>query len=140
MKGADFEEESALSVLNLFSELEDLDSIAPNWVSDLEFSFRNTKSTELKRRSLELAEKKKEKRFVYSVISALTDPDFETRQSAFRCVQVFRDDRAMPNVLDLANSTNPVFREYFLEAAIWIKDERVQNLISKFASDDSPGI
>ncbi|PJZ68036.1 hypothetical protein CH373_18210, partial [Leptospira perolatii] len=26
------------------------------------------------------------------------------------------------------------------EAAIWIKDERVQNLISKFASDDSPAL
>ncbi|WP_425460224.1 HEAT repeat domain-containing protein [Leptospira semungkisensis] len=133
-------EDSIFAILSLYSELEDLDSLAPTWAQELDSTFKNTKNVEIQRRVLELADKRKEKRLIYAVIAGLTHTDFEVRQFAYRYVQAIKDDRAMPHVLDLAISTNPVYREYFLEASIWIKDERVQNLINKFSADDSPAL
>ncbi len=133
-------EDTIFAVLALFSELEDLDSLAPVWASELDTTFKNTKNVEIQRRILELAERKKEKRLIYAVIAGVTHSEFEVRQLAYRYVQTVKDDRAMPHVLDLAVSSNPVYREYFLESSVWIKDERVQNLIQKFATDDSPAL
>ncbi|TGK22423.1 HEAT repeat domain-containing protein [Leptospira fluminis] len=136
----DTREDTLFAILDLFSETEDLDSLAPNWSSECESLFKITKKIEIRKRVLDLAEKKKEKRLIYVVIEGLTHTDFELRQIAYRNVQLMKDDRAMPYVLDLANSPNPIFREYFLESSVWIKDERVQNLIQKFASDESPAL
>ncbi|EQA45799.1 HEAT repeat protein [Leptospira broomii serovar Hurstbridge str. 5399] len=133
-------EDTQFAILGLFSEIDELDSLAPNWSAESEVLFKITKNVELQKRILELAEKKKEKRLIYAVITGLTHTDYELRQIAYRCVQNMKDDRAMPNVLDLANSPNPIYREYFLESSVWIKDERVQNLINKFSSDESPAL
>ncbi|XDD59549.1 HEAT repeat domain-containing protein [Leptospira sp. WS58.C1] len=136
----DAREDSIFASIALFVELEDLDSLAPSWANELDTVFKTTRNTEIQTRILELADRKKEKRLIYAVIAGLTHTDFEVRQSSYRYVQGIKDDRAMPHVLDLAVSTNPVYREYFLESAIWIKDERVQNLIGKFATDDIPAL
>nr|WP_207766289.1 HEAT repeat domain-containing protein [Leptospira wolffii] len=133
-------EDSIFAILSLYSELEDLDNLAPTWAPELDATFKNTKNVEIQRRILELAERKKEKRLIYAVIAGLTHSEFEVRQLAYRYVQTIKDDRAMPHVLDMAISSNPIYREYFLESSVWIKDERVQNLIQKFSSDDSPGL
>ncbi|EMF72648.1 hypothetical protein LEP1GSC148_3479 [Leptospira interrogans serovar Canicola str. LT1962] len=53
------EEKAQIAILKLFSELEDLDGLAPNWVVVLDLVFQKTTNVNLKKEILLLAEKKK---------------------------------------------------------------------------------
>lgn len=128
------------AILRLFSELEDLDSSAPNWVGVLDSVFQKTTNVALKKEILLLAERKKEKRLIYSVIAALGDPETELRSLSYRLMQLLKDDRALPILLDMSLSKDPVQRLYFLESSLIIKDERIQNQIHKLANDESSGV
>nr|WP_246057591.1 HEAT repeat domain-containing protein [Leptospira gomenensis] len=134
------DEKVQFAVLRLFFDLEDLDSHAPNWVSVLDSVFQKTTNVALKKEILLLAEKKKEKRLIYSVIAALGDPETELRSLSYRLMQLLKDDRALPILLDMSLSKDPVQRLYFLESSLIIKDERIQNQIHKLANDESSGV
>lgn len=120
--------------------MEDLDGLAPNWVNVLDSSFQKTTNVTLKKEILLLAEKKKEKRLIYSVIAAFSDPETEVRMLSYKLMQLLKDDRALPILLDMSLSKDPVQRLYFLESSLIIKDERIQNQIHKLANDESAGV
>lgn len=134
------EEKAQIAILKLFSELEDLDGLAPNWVVVLDLVFQKTTNVNLKKEILLLAEKKKEKRLIYSVIAAFSDPETQVRTLSYRLMNLLKDDRALPILLDMSLSKDPVHRMYFLESSLIIKDERIQNQIHKLANDESPGV
>lgn len=134
------EEKVQFAILKLFGDLDDLDSVASNWVGALDSVFQKTTNVSLKKEILLLAEKKKEKRLIYSVIAAMTDPETELRILSYRLMQLLKDDRALPVLLDLSLSKDPVQRLYFLESSLIIKDERIQNQIHKLANDESSGV
>ncbi|TGK23140.1 HEAT repeat domain-containing protein [Leptospira yasudae] len=134
------DEKVQLAILRLFGEYEDLDSIAPNWTSALDAVFQKTTNDLLKKEILLLAEKKKEKRLIYSVIAAFSDPSTQVRMLSYRLMHLLKDDRALPILLDMSLSKDPVQRMYFLEASLIIKDERIQTQIHKLANDESPGV
>ncbi|TGM58470.1 HEAT repeat domain-containing protein [Leptospira adleri] len=138
---ADSSDEKVQSaILKLFGEMEDLDGLAPNWVNVLDSSFQKTTNVTLKKEILLLAEKKKEKRLIYSVIAAFSDPETEVRMLSYKLMQLLKDDRALPILLDMSLSKDPVQRLYFLESSLIIKDERIQNQIHKLANDESAGV
>lgn len=138
---ADSSDEKVQSaILKLFGEIEDLDGLAPNWVNVLDSSFQKTANVTLKKEILLLAEKKKEKRLIYSVIAAFSDPETEVRMLSYKLMQLLKDDRALPILLDMSLSKDPVQRLYFLESSLIIKDERIQNQIHKLANDESAGV
>lgn len=134
------DERVQLAILRLFGELEDLDGPAPNWVNVLDSTFQKTTNVILKKEILLLAEKKKEKRLIYSVIAAFSDPETEVRMLSYKLMQLLKDDRALPILLDMSLSKDPVQRLYFLESSLIIKDERIQNQIHKLANDESAGV
>ncbi|PJZ31219.1 hypothetical protein CH378_03195 [Leptospira kmetyi] len=134
------EERTQIAVLKLFSELDELDSLAPNWVNALDAVFQKTTNVTLKKEILLLAEKKKEKRLIYSVIAAFSDPETPVRTLSYRLMHLLKDDRALPILLDMSLSKDPVQRMYFLESSLIIKDERIQNQIHKLANDESSGV
>lgn len=55
-------------------------------------------------------------------------------------MNLLKDDRALPILLDMSLSKDPVHRMYFLESSLIIKDERIQNQIHKLANDESSGV
>nr|WP_232380460.1 HEAT repeat domain-containing protein [Leptospira ainlahdjerensis] len=134
------DEKVQLAILKLFGELDDLDGLAQNWVSVLDSIFQKTTNVILKKEILLLAEKKKEKRLIYSVITAFTDPEAEVRLLSYKLMQLLKDDRALPILLDMSLSKDPVQRSYFLESSLIIKDERIQNQIHKLSNDESSGV
>ncbi|WP_427854340.1 HEAT repeat domain-containing protein [Leptospira tipperaryensis] len=134
------DEKVQLAILKLFGELDDLDGLAQNWVNVLDSTFQKTTNVILKKEILLLAEKKKEKRLIYSVIAAFADPETEVRLLSYKLMQLLRDDRALPILLDMSLSKDPVQRLYFLESSLIIKDERIQNQIHKLANDESAGV
>ncbi|WP_429945498.1 HEAT repeat domain-containing protein [Leptospira stimsonii] len=134
------EEKVQLAILKLFGELDDLDGLAQNWVNVLDSAFQKTTNVTLKKEILLLAEKKKEKRLIYSVIAAFTDPETEVRLLSYKLMQLLKDDRALPILLDMSLSKDPVQRLYFLESSLIIKDERIQNQIHKLVNDESAGV
>lgn len=54
------DEKAQIAILKLFSELDDLDALAPNWIGVLDLVFQKTTNVTLKKEILLLAEKKKE--------------------------------------------------------------------------------
>lgn len=129
-----------IAILKLFAELDELDVLAPNWVGVLDSIFQKTNNVKLKKEILLLAEKKKEKRLIYSVIAAFNDPETSIRGLSYRLMYLLKDDRALPILLDMSLSKDPVQRMYFLESSLIIKDERIQNQIYKLANDESAGV
>lgn len=134
------EEKVQIAILKLFAELDELDILAPNWVGVLDSIFQKTNNVKLKKEILLLAEKKKEKRLIYSVIAAFNDPETSIRGLSYRLMYLLKDDRALPILLDMSLSKDPVQRMYFLESSLIIKDERIQNQIYKLANDESAGV
>ncbi|AXR60524.1 HEAT repeat domain-containing protein [Leptospira mayottensis] len=134
------EEKVQIAILKLFAELDELDVLAPNWVGVLDSIFQKTNNVKLKKEILLLAEKKKEKRLIYSVIAAFNDPETSIRGLSYRLMYLLKDDRALPILLDMSLSKDPVQRMYFLESSLIIKDERIQNQIYKLANDESAGV
>ncbi|EMJ91869.1 HEAT repeat domain-containing protein [Leptospira alstonii] len=134
------DEKVQYAILKLFSELDDLDVLAPNWVGVLDLVFQKTTNVTLKKEILLLAEKKREKRLIYSVIAAFNDPETSVRTLSYRLMHLLKDDRALPILLDMSLSKDPVQRMYFLESSLIIKDERIQNQIHKLANDESSGV
>ncbi|WP_429947242.1 HEAT repeat domain-containing protein [Leptospira stimsonii] len=134
------DEKVQLAILKLFGELDDLDGLAQDWVNVLDSFFQKTTNVILKKEILLLAEKKKEKRLIYSVIAAFTDTETEVRLLSYKLMQLLRDDRALPILLDMSLSKDPVQRLYFLESSLIIKDERIQNQIHKLVNDESAGV
>ncbi|WP_323374673.1 HEAT repeat domain-containing protein [Leptospira borgpetersenii] len=134
------EEKVQIAILKLFAELDELDILAPNWVGVLDSVFQNTTNVTLRKEILLLTEKKKEKRLIYSVIAAFTDPETSIRALAYRLMYLLKDDRALPVLLDMSLSKDPLQRMYFLESSLIIKDERIQNQIHKLANDESSGV
>lgn len=134
------EEKVQIAILKLFAELDELDILAPNWVGVLDSVFQNTTNVTLRKEILLLTEKKKEKRLIYSVIAAFNDPETSIRALAYRLMYLLKDDRALPVLLDLSLSKDPLQRMYFLESSLIIKDERIQNQIHKLANDESSGV
>ncbi|MDI7187189.1 HEAT repeat domain-containing protein [Leptospira santarosai] len=134
------DEKTQIAILKLFAELEELDVLAPNWVGVLDSAFQKTTNVTLKKEILLLAEKKREKRLIYSVIAAFSDPETSVRALSYRLMYLLKDDRALPILLDMSLSKDPVQRTYFLESSLIIKDERIQNQIHKLANDESSGV
>ncbi|EMY78657.1 HEAT repeat protein [Leptospira weilii serovar Ranarum str. ICFT] len=134
------DEKAQIAILKLFSELDDLDALAPNWIGVLDLVFQKTTNVTLKKEILLLAEKKKEKRLIYPVIAAFGDPETSVRTLSYRLMHLLKDDRALPILLDMSLSKDPVQRMYFLESSLIIKDERIQNQIHKLANDESSGV
>lgn len=134
------EEKVQIAILKLFAELDELDILAPNWVGVLDSVFQNTTNVTLRKEILLLTEKKKEKRLIYSVIAAFNDPETLIRALAYRLMYLLKDDRALPVLLDMSLSKDPLQRMYFLESSLIIKDERIQNQIHKLANDESSGV
>nr|WP_085988798.1 HEAT repeat domain-containing protein [Leptospira sp. P2653] len=134
------EEKAQIAILKLFAELDELDVLAPNWVGVLDSTFQKTTNVNLRKEILLLAEKKKEKRLIYSVIAAFNDPETSIRALSYRLMYLLKDDRALPILLDMSLSKDPAQRMYFLESSLIIKDERIQNQIHKLANDESAGV
>lgn len=134
------EEKVQIAILKLFAELDELDILAPNWAGVLDSVFQNTTNVTLRKEILLLTEKKKEKRLIYSVIAAFNDPETSIRALAYRLMYLLKDDRALPVLLDMSLSKDPLQRMYFLESSLIIKDERIQNQIHKLANDESSGV
>ena len=123
-----------------FSYGTDIEKYNPNLIGDLEWVFDNTKNEANIVKVLHYAATYKEKRLMYHILDYITYRDATVREYTFRAIDSFKDDRALPFILELGSSDQPIHRYYYLESLNFINDERASMHVTKLLSDPSPAI
>ncbi|MBK8394088.1 MAG: HEAT repeat domain-containing protein [Leptospiraceae bacterium] len=123
-----------------FSFGADLEKFNPLFLEDLEWVFENTKNEANIIKILDFAAIHKEKRLMYQILNFITYRDATVREYTFKAIDSFKDDRALPFILELGSSDQPIHRYYYLESLNHINDERASMHVTKLLTDPSPAI
>ncbi len=123
-----------------FSFGADLEKYNPNFLEDLEWVFDNTKNEANIIKILHYAATYKEKRLIYNILDFIKYRDVTVREYTFKALDSFKDDRALPFILELGSSDQPINRYYYLESLNYINDERASMHVTKLLMDPSPAI
>lgn len=78
--------------------------------------------------------------FIIPIAEKITIPRAEVRTRAAQVLGEVRDDRMLPVILAMGNSTNPVHRIYFLEALNFIYDTRFQKTVISLLEDENKSV
>lgn len=123
-----------------FSYGPEIEKYNPKVIEDLEWVFDNSKNEDNIIKVLHYAATYKEKRLMYSILNFITYRDATVREYTFKAINNFRDDRALPFILELGSSDQPIHRYYYLESLNFIQDERASMHVTKLLTDPSPAI
>jgi HEAT repeat protein len=123
-----------------FSYGTEIEKYNPNLIEDLEWVFDNTKNEANIVKVLHYAATYKEKRLMYHILDYITYRDATVREFTFKAIDSFKDDRALPFILELGSSDQPIHRYYYLESLNFINDERASMHVTKLLGDPSPAI
>ena len=78
--------------------------------------------------------------FIIPIAEKIKAPRAEVRIKAAQILGLIRDDRMLPVILSMGNSTNPVHRIYFLEALNFIYDTRFQKTVISLLEDENKSV
>ncbi|NLV66416.1 MAG: HEAT repeat domain-containing protein [Spirochaetes bacterium] len=78
--------------------------------------------------------------FIIPIAEKVSAPRAGVRSRAAQVLGVVRDDRMLPEILSLGNSSNPVHRIYFLEALNFIYDTRFQKTVISLLDDENKSV
>ncbi len=123
-----------------FSYGPEIEKFNSNLIDDLEWVFDNTKNEANIVKVLHYAATYKEKRLMYHILDYITYRDATVREFTFKAIDSFKDDRALPFILELGSSDQPIHRYYYLESLNFINDERASMHVPKLLTDPSPAI
>jgi HEAT repeat protein len=123
-----------------FSYGPEIEKFNPSLIEDLEWVFDNTKNEANIIKVLHYAATYKEKRLMYHILDYITYRDATVREYTFKAIDSFKDDRALPFILELGSSDQPIHRYYYLESLNFINDERASMHVAKLLTDPSPAI
>lgn len=141
LKETDYSEDLQGIILDTYiSYGEDLPKFHSNYVEDLEWVLTTSKNEPNLVKVIKFANTLKEKRLIYPIIDLITYRDAEVRGQAFLALETFKDDRAIPYILELGNSEKPIYRYYYLEALNYMRDDRLSLHIPRLLNDPSPAI
>ncbi|HMV45440.1 MAG TPA: HEAT repeat domain-containing protein [Leptospiraceae bacterium] len=123
-----------------FSYGPEIEKYNPKIIEDLEWVFENTKNETNLIKVLHYAATYKEKRLMYHILDFIRYRDATVREFTFKAIDSFKDDRALPFILELGSSDQPILRYYYLESLNYINDERASMHVAKLLTDPSPAI
>lgn len=123
-----------------FSYGPEIETHNPKLIEDLEWVFDNTKNEANIIKVLHYAATYKEKRLMYHILDFIKYRDATVREFTFKAIDSFKDDRALPFILELGSSDQPIHRYYYLESLNFINDERASMHVAKLLNDPSPAI
>lgn len=78
--------------------------------------------------------------FIIPIAEKITVPRAEVRIKAAQVLGLIRDDKMLPVILSMGNSTNPVHRIYFLESLNFIYDVRFQKTVTALLEDENKSV
>ncbi len=134
--------EIQVAILDLYESYgSDLDTHLPDSIDDYEWYFQEKfQEEDVFVRLLNSFEKRRDRKFLYTVIPFVTHKSSEIREATYRYLNSIRDDRALPYIMELGNSEEPIYRYYYLEALQVIRDERTSVHVPKMLADLSPAL
>ncbi|MDH5716877.1 MAG: HEAT repeat domain-containing protein [Spirochaetia bacterium] len=90
--------------------------------------------------SIKTAGKIKEKELFYDIIVFIAFPLYEVRTETFKSLSQLKDDRMLPILINLVESSNPIEKTYALDAFSYIKDERIVSILIKALKDENKSV
>jgi HEAT repeat protein len=133
--------ETILEILNLYESYgSELSQVHPSFIDDYEWIVKNLNDETIVIQIIHFFKIRKDKSFFYPVTSLLTHRNSNVRLASYQYLETFKDDRALPYLMELGNSSKAIERFYYLEALNYIIDERASIHISKLLTDPSPAI
>jgi HEAT repeat protein len=141
LKKENLDREIIIEIINLYESYgDDLVLHYPNAFEDYEGLLLNLKDEKLIFELINVLYQKKDKRFIYSILSLITNRSSSIREISYKYLKIFKDDRILPYILELGNSDNPLYRYYYLESLEFINDERANLHVAKLINDESAAI
>jgi HEAT repeat protein len=141
LRAGNLDEETLGMVLELYMSYgQNLEHFLPTAMDDYEWVLKHSTYEPHLLAILKQILIKKDKRLFYSVVDLITCRSMRVREHAFRILDVFKDDRALPYILELGNSEKPLNKYYYLEALNYIHDERAALHVARLLNDPSPAI
>lgn len=128
------------SALELYEKIIDLEKIYSGWKDDVDWIIKNKSEQNLIFKSLDLIELKKEHSLIYLPLKFQNSENGLIRRKSFKVIATLRDDRAIPYLMQLANSSRPIYKYYFLEAIGYYRDERFDSFLFNMITEESPGV
>jgi len=121
-----------LKALNLYPKR----NLIPVWLRIL----KNSKSLKVKRDVIQYLSDYYDRRLVAPLTKELRNPYNIVRESAAKTLKKVGDDRMYPIILEMADSSNPVFRIYFIEAMNFLYDMRFHVSLLKLINDQNKSV
>ncbi|MCB1143976.1 MAG: HEAT repeat domain-containing protein [Leptospiraceae bacterium] len=133
--------DTIIEIINLYESYgNELEEYHPGAIEDYEWVVNNLSDEFLVSQIVNIFRIRKDKRLIYPVISLITHRNLDVRLAAFNYLETFKDDRALPYILELGNSEVSINRYYYLEALNYISDERATIHVLKLLNDPSPAL
>jgi len=141
LKKENLDKEIIIEIINLYESYgDDLVLYYPSAFEDYEWLLGNLKDEKLIYELVNVLYQKKDKRYIYSILSLITNRSLSIREISYKYLKIFKDDRILPYILELGNSDNPLYRYYYLESLEYINDERANLHVPKLINDESAAI
>lgn len=130
-----------IEILNLHESYGDtLTNYYPEAPEDYEWILGHSDDDALICELIDILKERKDRRFIYPILSLVTHNSSIVRKSAFQYLTGFKDDRILPYILQLGASENPLLRYYYLESLHYLHDERAYLYVNKQLQDQNPTI
>ncbi len=141
LKKENLDREIIIEIINLYESYGDeLILYYPSAFEDYEWLLGNLKDEKLIFELINVLYQKKDKRFIYSILSLITNRSSSIREISYKYLKTFKDDRILPYILELGNSDYPIYRYYYLESLEYINDERANLHVAKLINDESAAL
>lgn len=130
-----------IEVLNLHESYgADLSRYHAEAIDDYDWILEHSEDEDLLCEFIEILRARKDRRFLYPIITLLTHNQSNVRTTAIQYLTDFKDDRILPAILQLGSSENPLFKYYYLESLRYLHDERAFLHTGKLLTDPNPTI
>jgi HEAT repeat protein len=141
LKKENLDKDIIIEIINLYESYgDDLIEYTPSILDDYEWLLNHLEDDRLLLDLIQVLYQKKDKRFIYSILTKIHHRSYDIREITFKYLKLFKDDRILPFILELGSSENPLYRYYYLEALEHINDERVTFHLGKLINDESAAI
>lgn len=101
---------------------------------------RNSEDSRIEIEIMEILGEADNNPFIKPLAEKLMAPRTEVRQKAAQVLKKAGDDKMLPLLLSLGNSSIPVNRIYFLEALNYLYDQRFQKTVISLLSDENKSV
>ncbi|MCP5503505.1 MAG: HEAT repeat domain-containing protein [Leptospiraceae bacterium] len=123
-----------------FDNRETLASLYPEWEANLNWVLHSSGLKQEKVLCLNFLKETKNRDYLHDVMDLLSHRSLEVREAVYAYIAVLKDDRALPYLLELVNTSKDIYRYYYLESLQYIEDERLTLYLDELLEHKSPAM